>query len=128
MRPKLPNAKPAYPPSENRYANRQQAQDNRRDHLDKVSLATAGPYSSWFVDIRLPQPTPHLTSRRTKTSQAHPEEAYQHVHKSMSRVPGAPNAEESEGAADQHGDCDQHCHSMEYADMRKKNSAVRLGA
>jgi hypothetical protein len=24
-----------------------------------------------------------------------------------------------------HGDCNQHCHSMEYADMRKKNSAVR---
>ena len=24
-----------------------------------------------------------------------------------------------------HGDCSQHCHSMEFADMRKKNSAVR---
>jgi MULE transposase domain len=26
---------------------------------------------------------------------------------------------------ERHGDCEQHCHSMEYADIRKKNSAVR---
>ena len=26
---------------------------------------------------------------------------------------------------ERHGDCEQHCHSMEYADINKKNSAVR---
>ena len=35
--------------------------------LEKVSLATAGPYSSWFVDIRLPQAANKALSAIVKT-------------------------------------------------------------
>jgi len=35
--------------------------------LEKVSLSTAGPYSSWFVDIRLPPPANKALSSIVKT-------------------------------------------------------------
>jgi hypothetical protein len=35
--------------------------------LEKVSLATAGPYSSWFVDIRLPPAANKALSAIVKT-------------------------------------------------------------